>query len=129
LNFGGLKNDYRTLTLLHFGLCGHNGCFGYLQGMVMQALCREIFYRDWLILTLMQGQPQWSSSHWLNEWEDFLEQNYLHSREQGITVRTWLRTLRALDERYIGADWMVTIPRNARNLDKMRFSESPRRTV
>jgi hypothetical protein len=73
--------------------------------------------RDWLLLVLKMGKPQWSSSHWLNEWEDFLEQNYLHSRKQGVTVRVWLRTLRSLDDRYIGAKWMITIPRTARNLE------------
>jgi hypothetical protein len=80
--------------------------------MTQTALCREIFLRDWLLLVLKEGEPQWSSSRWLCEWSAFLEVNLRHCREQGIGVRLWLRTLRSMPTEYIGADWMVNAPRN-----------------
>lgn len=65
------------------------------------------FIRQWFMLTMIYGEPQWGSSQWLDLWDDFLYQNWSHCRLKGVTVRQWLRAVRALDPEYIGAAWLV----------------------
>lgn len=75
---------------------------------------QTLFLKQQLIVILIYGDANWTSSRWLDLWEDLLWANWQQCREQGVTLRQWLRALRSLDPKYIGADWMVAVPRQPR---------------
>lgn len=70
-----------------------------------------LFIKQWLVVAMHHGEPQWSSAEWLDLWEDLLGANWHDCREQGVTLRRWLRALRRLDHEYIGADWLIYWPK------------------
>lgn len=72
---------------------------------------QRLFIKQELMLIMIYGEPRFSDSDWLDLWQDLLWANWQQCRERGVTLRQWLRALRSLDPKYIGADWMITLPK------------------